>query len=150
MPDLNAIPPIDPVQFCFPLYFLLPMYGNMSSYRIRPLGPEKCLFELWSLSLYPEGEESPRPKAPVPMRHDDPSWPPIPRQDYSNLGRQQQGLHAKGFRFMRLSREVEGMISNNHRLIDGYLAGLGYDQLLPAARQVSGAIDAEIRDLGFG
>ena len=27
----------------------------------------------------------------------------IPAQDFSNLPRQQQGLHARGFEFMRLS-----------------------------------------------
>jgi phenylpropionate dioxygenase-like ring-hydroxylating dioxygenase large terminal subunit len=154
VPDLNDIYDrrllSSAVNFCFPNYFLLPVLSSAASYRIRPLGPEECLFELWSLTRFPPGQEPPPIRTPTPLPPDDPSWPPIPRQDYSNLGRQQQGLHAKGFRFMRLSREVEGMISNNHRLIEGYLAGLGYDQLLPAARQVSGAIDAEIRDLGFG
>jgi hypothetical protein len=44
---------------------------------------------------------------------------------------------------------MEGMISNNHRLIDGYLAGLDSDTLLRAAQQVSGPIDSPVRDLGF-
>ena len=50
---------------------------------------------------------------------------------------------------MRLSDQMEGMIGNYQRLIDGYLAGLGYDQLLPALQQVPGPIDAPVRDLGF-
>ncbi len=83
------------------------------------------------------------------MAPDDPRWPPIPGQDYSNLPKQQKGLHTKGFDYMRLSNQVEGMIGNYHRLIDGYLAGLDYDTLLPAAQQVSGPIDAPVRDLGF-
>jgi hypothetical protein len=37
----------------------------------------------------------------------------------------------------------------SNALIDGYLAGLGYDELLPAAQKVSGRIDLEIKDLGF-
>jgi phenylpropionate dioxygenase-like ring-hydroxylating dioxygenase large terminal subunit len=125
-PDLNAIPYASPVQFAFPHYFLLPTFGNMASYRIRPLTPETCLFEIWSLVLYPEGEERPRPVAPVPMRHDDQRFPLIPQQDYSNLPLQQQGLHAGGFEFMRLSPQVEGMISNYQRLVDGFLGGVGF------------------------
>ena len=51
-----------PVEFCFPHYFLLPMFGNMSSYRIRPLGPEKCLFELYSLILPAAIDADPAPE----------------------------------------------------------------------------------------
>ena len=152
MPDLNALDEqglTSAVNFCFPHYFLLPTYSSASSYRIRPLGPEECLFDLWSLTRYAPGAEPPRPVTPTPMAPDDPRWPPIPHQDFSNLPRQQLGLHAKGFEYMRLSKEVEGMIGNNHRLIDGYLAGLGYDRLLPAVQRVSGPIDAPVRDLGF-
>jgi Rieske 2Fe-2S family protein len=83
------------------------------------------------------------------MDFDDPRWPPIPKQDFSNLPRQQQGLHAKGFEFMRLSNQMEGLISNNHRLIDGYLRGSSYKKLLPAVQKVSGRIDVPIADLGF-
>ena len=48
---------------------------------------------------------------------------------------------------MRLAQEVEGMISNFHRVIDGYLAGRSHADLLPAVQKVSGAIDAPIRDI---
>jgi glycine betaine catabolism A len=137
------------VNFCFPHYFLLPTYGSASSYRIRPLGPEECLFELWSLTRFPEGVEPPQIKTPTPMAFDDPRWPPIPTQDFSNLPRQQRGLHTQGFDYMRLSPQVEGLISNNHRLIDGYLAGLDYDKLVPAAQKVSGRIDVPVADLGL-
>ena len=147
--DVDAKRYATSVNFCFPHYFLLPTFGSASSYRIRPLGPEECLFELWSLTRYAEGEERPPIKTPEPMAHNDPRWPPIPSQDFSNLPRQQRGLHTKGFEFMRLSNKVEGLISNYHRLIDGYLSGLSYDKLTPAAHKVSGCIDVPIADLGF-
>jgi phenylpropionate dioxygenase-like ring-hydroxylating dioxygenase large terminal subunit len=152
MPDLNAIDEqgfTSVVNFCFPHFFLLPTYSSASSYRIRPTGPESCIFDLWSLTRYPPGEEQPPPPKPTPIPPGDPRWPPIPHQDFSNLPRQQKGLHAKGFEYMRLSDKVEGMIANYHRLIDGYLAGLGYEQLVSAVQRVSGPIDAPVHDLGF-
>ena len=69
MPDLDYIMHngmLAGVDFCFPHYFLLPYYSSASSYRIRPLGPEECLFELWSLTRYPPGQEPPAPPRPTP------------------------------------------------------------------------------------
>ena len=88
-------------------------------------------------------------KTPTPMEADDPRWPPIPKQDFSNLPRQQRGLHTSGFEFMRLSNQMEGLIGNYHRLIDGYLSGLEYERLLPAMQKVSGCIDVPVAELGF-
>jgi carnitine monooxygenase subunit len=149
MPDLNAIGPVSPVQFVFPHYFLLPMFGNMASYRIRPLTPETCLFELWSLILYPEDEKRERPVAPTPVPHDAEHFPPIPAQDYGNLPLQQLGLHANGFEYMRLARNCEGLISNYQRLIDGYLEGADPGKLLQAMQHVTGAFDTPIADIGL-
>ncbi len=137
------------VFFCFPNYFLLPTYSSSSSYRIRPLGPEQCLFEIWSLTRYRPGDAPPAPPTPVPMLPDDPRWPAIPGQDYSNLPKQQLGLHAKGFDYMRLSPHVEGLIGNYQRLIDGYLAGLDPEILVTAAQRVSGPFDVALVDIGF-
>jgi len=150
--DLNQIDEKElatSVNFAFPHYFLLPTYGSASSYRIRPLGPEECLFELWSLTRYPDGETPPPIKTPEPWAYNDPRWPPIPTQDFSNLPKQQQGLHTKGFEFMRLSDQAEGLISNYQRLIDGYLAGVEKAKLLEGVQKVSGCIDVPCRDLGF-
>ena len=136
------------VNFCFPHYFLLPTFGSASSYRIRPLGPEECLFELWSLTRYPAGTERPVPRAPKPLAHDDPSWPPIPKQDFSNLPRQQRGLHS-GLEYMRLSCEMEGLISNYQRVIDGFLRGCDKEKLVAALQKTSGPIDVPVADLGL-
>ena len=152
MPDLSEIMvtnPAAPVQYVFPHYFMLPMFGNMSSYRIRPLTPETCLFELWSLTLYPDNVTGERPVPPVPVAHDSAEFPAIPQQDYSNLPLQQLGLHAKGFDHMRLSAKVEGLISNYQRLIDGYLQGVEQEKLLTAMQLVCGPYDSPIHDLGI-
>ena len=75
-PDLNAIAvktPVKAVEFIFPHYFLLPYLSSMSAYRIRPLGPESCLFELWSLTHFPEGKEPAPVMEPVMLPHDSDS-----------------------------------------------------------------------------
>jgi hypothetical protein len=152
VPDLNAIAvsdPINAVEFIFPHYFLLPFFTSMSSYRIRPLGPESCLFELWSLTLFPEGEEPEAPQEPIMLPYDSQDFPPIPRQDYSNIPIQQQGLHAKGFDFMRLSKDVEGMISNYNRIIDGHLRGADPEKLAAATNTLGGNFDGKIFEYDF-
>jgi phenylpropionate dioxygenase-like ring-hydroxylating dioxygenase large terminal subunit len=140
IPDLNALEASglnEPMGYAFPHSFVLPMYSSASSYRFRPLGPEETLMEIWSLTRFPQGSAPERPEPPEPWEHDDPRWPPIPAQDFSNLPRQQRGLHARGFEYMRLSAQMEGHISNFHRTIDGYLAGLSHERLAPALREVN-------------
>jgi phenylpropionate dioxygenase-like ring-hydroxylating dioxygenase large terminal subunit len=150
MPDQNALVAsghVSSVNFAFPHSFLLPVYGNAAAYRIRPLGPEQTRFEIWTTTLMPDGANHTPPRVPTELAHDDPDWPEVVRQDFTNLPRQQAGLRSPGFRAMRLSREVEGTISNFHRAIDGYLAGRSHADLLPAVQQVSGPIDAPIHDI---
>ena len=136
---------------CFPHYFVLPMYSGASSYRFRPLGPEETLMEIWSLTRFPDGSEPTPPAPPEVWSHDDPRWPPIPAQDFSNLPRQQKGLHARGFEYMRLSSEIEGHISNFHRVIDGFLAGRPVEQLLPALKHVNvNPLEMPAVEISFG
>jgi hypothetical protein len=140
VPDLNELDASgmnEPMGFCFPHYFVLPMYSSASSYRFRPLGPEETLMEIWSLTRYPEGEDRPRPTPPEPLAHDDPRVPPIPTQDFSNLPRQQRGLHTRGFEYLRLSAGIEGGVANFEHVVDGYLAGRPHDELLPELRTVN-------------
>ena len=63
--------PMQGVEYLFPHYFLLAFFSSMASYRVRPLGPESCLFELWSLTTYPEGEEPEPPMEPTMLFHQD-------------------------------------------------------------------------------
>ena len=147
VPDLNELARrgiTAPIGFCFPHYFILPTYSSASSYRIRPLGPEETLFEIWSLTRFPSDLAPGKPTPPEPMAPDDPRWPPIPAQDFSNLPRQQKGLHSKGFEFMRLSDQVEGLISNFERVVDGFLARLPNDTLVPAIQKTNTTIDVPV------
>jgi len=153
VPDLNELDERGlNLEFfqCFPHYFVLPMYSSASSYRFRPLGPEETLMELWSLTRFSEDEARERPEPPEWWAPDDARWPPIPTQDFSNLPRQQQGLHARGFEYMRLSETMEGHVSNFERTVDGFLAGLPSDRLLPALGAVNVyPFDQPVLDLGF-
>ena len=150
--DMNAVDAkngLTFVEFMFPHYFLLPFFSAMSSYRIRPLTPETCYFEIWSLAPMAEDDPRPRVTEPTVLPHDSKDFPEIPRQDYDNLPIQQLGLHNGGFDYMRLSHMKEGLISNYHRLIDGYLAGLEPEKLARAQNVVNSGFEAPILDIGF-
>ena len=153
IPDLNQLEERglnQPMGYCFPHFFVLPMYSSASSYRFRPLGPEETLMEIWSLTRIPEGSGEGMLTPPEPWDHDDPRVPPIPVQDFSNLPRQQRGLHAKSFEYMRLSEGIEGGVANFERTVDGFLAGLPYEQLLPALHQINlNPLERPVVDLGF-
>ena len=151
--DLNELDRIGasaPIAFCFPNTFILPTYSSASAYRFRPLGPEETLMEIWSLTRFPDGVEGPgRPTPPTPKSPDDPTWPPIPGQDFRNIPKQHKGLHNRGIEFMRLAKNIEGLISNFERVVDGFLAGRSYEELVPAIQKTNTTIDVPIADLGF-
>ncbi len=153
IPDLNDLDELglnEPMGYCFPHYFVLPMYSSASSYRFRPLGPEETLLEIWSLTRFPKGDEPERPTPPERWECDDPRWPPIPTQDFSNLPRQQRGLHARGFEYMRLSERAEGGVANFERTLDGFLAGLPYEKLLAALQSVNvNPLERPVVDIDF-
>lgn len=152
LPNLNAVcvsHPVSSVEFLFPNYFLLSSFSSMSSYRIRPLTAETCLFELWSLTFFPPGKEPIPPMEPTVLPYDSDKFPPIPRQDYSNIPQQQIGLHSKGFDFMRLAKNVEGLISNYQRVIDGYLSKEDPAKLAKATQMLGGNFDGQVLDLGL-
>jgi phenylpropionate dioxygenase-like ring-hydroxylating dioxygenase large terminal subunit len=153
VPDLNELEEKglnEPMGYCFPHYFVLPMFSSASSYRFRPLGPEETLMEIWSLTRLPEDHQPTRPTSPEPWECDDPRWPPIPAQDFSNLPKQQRGLHARSFEYLRLSERVEGGISNFERTVDGFLAGLPYEKLLPALQAINvNPLERPVVDIGL-
>ena len=112
IPDLNELEAQglnEPMGYCFPHFFVLPMYSSASSYRFRPLGPGgDADGDLVARAGSPRATSRRRPTPPEVWECDDPRWPPIPAQDFSNLPRQQQGLHAQGFEYMRLSERARG------------------------------------------
>jgi nitrite reductase/ring-hydroxylating ferredoxin subunit len=150
VPDLNAVcvsDPIQSVEFLFPNHFLLSFMTSSASYRIRPLTPETCLFEIWSLTHFSKGQDPAPPQQPKMLPYDSDDFPLIPRQDYSNIPIQQKGFHSEGFEYLRLSKDVEGLISNYQRVIDGYIDGEAPEKLASATHKLAGNFDGRILDL---
>ena len=115
IPDLNELEArggAEPMGYCFPHSFVLPMYSSAS---VVPLPSARAGGDADGdlvAHAVPGGRASrPKPTPPEPWECDDPRWPPIPAQDFSNLPRQQKGLHAKGFEYMRLSERARGTAS---------------------------------------
>jgi hypothetical protein len=95
------------------------------------------------------GTELPVPMEPTDLPYDSDQFPPIPRQDYSNIPIQQKGMHSEGFDYMRLAANVEGLVSNYQQLIDGYIAGAGPERLAAACATLGASFDGKIADFGF-
>jgi phenylpropionate dioxygenase-like ring-hydroxylating dioxygenase large terminal subunit len=113
------------VFFIFPNYFVLPQYGNALCYRFRPVhgDTERCLLELWSVSIPGANDEIGQPEMQGPFTPDDTEhWPLIPLQDFANITRQQKGVHNRTFVNTRISHVYEVGIANLHQEVDRYLA----------------------------
>lgn len=152
VPDLNAVKVshyVHPIEFLFPNFFLLPMASSMSSYRIRPLTAETCVFEIWSLTHFPKDSDHVSPRQPTVLPWGSKEFPPIPQQDYANIPEQQIGLHAGGFDFMRLGENIEGLIANYQKIIDGYLTGVPQEKRTAAIHQLCNNFDGPVLDFGF-
>ena len=50
---------------------------------------------------------------------------------------------------MRLSKDIEGLISNYQRTIDGFLEGRSKKELTKAQQVSSSGLDVPIADIGF-
>lgn len=87
--------------------------------------------------------------SPTVLPFDSNEFPMIPRQDYSNIPIQQKGLHSDGFEYMRLSKDVEGLISNYQRLIDGFIAGEDPAALAAASQKLGSNFDGPILEFGY-
>ena len=81
---------------------------------------------MWSISIPAAGDDGP-PASASRARYapdDAEHWPRIPLQDFSNIGRQQRGIHSRSIDGLRLSHTYEAGITNMHRELDRYLASV--------------------------
>ena len=133
--------------YCFPHYFVLPTYSSASSYRFRPLGPEETVMEIWSLTRFPQGHE-PKARRPTgglgPRRPEGRPSRPRTSPTCPTNRRACTTTVSSTCASPRASRDASRTSSAWSTAI---LAGLPYEQLVPAMQKVNTTIDVPIADL---
>jgi len=109
----------------FPNTVFLPSTDGALWYRARPNGddPNTCLYDIWWLQRYPEGEEPKVEHEFYPTTESYRGKNPFLEQDFSNLAAVQQGVKSRGFAGARTNPVQEVAISNFHRVWTEYMGG---------------------------
>lgn len=99
--------------------------GSILGYRSLPNGddPDSCIFDVWSLYFWPEGR-APKVELEFVERWKEGDWGQVLRQDFTNMGAVQQGMHSRGFEGLWLNRKQEMSVHNAHRIADRFLFGV--------------------------
>jgi phenylpropionate dioxygenase-like ring-hydroxylating dioxygenase large terminal subunit len=109
----------------FPNMVLLPMATNCLGYRARPNGddPNTCIFEVYQLERFPEGEE---PKKVENIRnddiYDDGFWGEILLQDFQQMEGTHRGVKSRSYKGPRLNPQQEKPVANFHRTYHEYIS----------------------------
>lgn len=125
-----AWPNIDPQHFMesgvdwhvFPNSIILHGVTFVLGYRARPHGfdPDSCIFEVYALERFPEGEE-PKPDNIHEPDLTEERWRLVLAQDFSNMAAVQQGMKSKGFKGARPNPQQEAPVINFHRNLADYM-----------------------------
>jgi len=109
----------------FPTMVGLYELGSALGYRVRPNGddPNSCIFDIWSLELYPEGEEPELDHQFFDRWEDHDGWGLLLPQDFRNFPDITVGQHSRGFAGLRLNPEQESSVYNAHVIADRFLFG---------------------------
>jgi nitrite reductase/ring-hydroxylating ferredoxin subunit len=103
------------------------LYGPVYAlcYRARPNGydPNSCIFEVFALERYPEGE-APKTEWVYEPDPTEEKWLLILSQDFGNMPKVQQGMKSRGFKGARPNPAQEAAVIHFHRLLAKYM-GLG-------------------------
>jgi phenylpropionate dioxygenase-like ring-hydroxylating dioxygenase large terminal subunit len=123
-------PKIDPAHFAeagtvwhlFPNTVVIMGPTFALCYRARPDGanPNSCLFEVYVIERFPEGQE-PKPeniKTPIDA-HD--IWRKVLCQDFANMEAVQKGIKSRGFPGPRPNPVQERGVTNFHRVLAEYM-----------------------------
>jgi nitrite reductase/ring-hydroxylating ferredoxin subunit len=103
----------------FPNMILLQMATNCLGYRARPNGddPNTCIFEVYHIERFPEGEE---PKNVENQRNDDiydeSFWGEILLQDFQQMEGTHRGIKSGSYKGPRLNPQQEIPLANFHRV----------------------------------
>lgn len=91
-------------------------------YRARPHGdnPDSCIFEVYTLDRFPEGEE-PKTENLYTPQEDTGAWRKVLGQDFGNMQAVQQGMKSRGYSGAKLNPEQEMVVENFHRTLAEYM-----------------------------
>lgn len=128
--DLNHMIAAGHDWHIFPNTVVLFGHTFVLGYRARPNGhnPDSCIFEVYVLERFPEGQE---PKTEWVFKPDlnEESWRKILAQDFINMPQVQKGMKSRGFMGPRPGPLQELSIIHFHRLLAKYM-GTGEPQPL--------------------
>ena len=107
----------------FPNMVFLPAPDAMLAYRARPDrdDPERCIFEVYSLVLYPDGEAPPLVRQDFADWREHADWGLILTQDFENMTQVQRGMRSRGFVGSRSNPVQERSVSNFHRALRDFI-----------------------------
>lgn len=107
----------------FPNMVFLPAPDALLAYRARPdpRDPQRCIFDIYSLLLYPEGQEPALKREAFADWTDHDQWGLILEQDFQNMTEVQRGMRSSGFKRSRTNPVQEKAVSNFHRALHEYV-----------------------------
>jgi phenylpropionate dioxygenase-like ring-hydroxylating dioxygenase large terminal subunit len=107
----------------FPNMVFLPSPDALLAYRARPdpRDPERCIFEIYSLLLYPNDQAPAVELQDFADWTDHDGWGLILEQDFQNMTEVQRGMRSSGFRRSRLNPVQEKSVANFHRALHDFV-----------------------------
>ena len=108
----------------FPNMVFLVGPGFLLGYRARPTGdnPDSCIYDVYALERYPEGEAPPTPEVSVrPDIASEADWGLVLIQDFMNMNDIQQGMKSKSFKGSLTSPVQEKAVSNFHHALREFI-----------------------------
>ena len=106
----------------FPNMVILQGITYALCYRARPNGtdPDSCIFDVSVIERYPQGGEPKTEWVNVPDQ-EDPRWPLVLRQDFSNMPFVQRGMKSRGFKGARPNPRQEIAVVHFHKTLAEYM-----------------------------
>jgi nitrite reductase/ring-hydroxylating ferredoxin subunit len=123
--DQGLLPETGHDWHIFPNSVILQGITYALCYRARPNGsdPNSCIFDVYVIERYGEGEEPKTEWVNVPDPADE-RWPEVLQQDFNNMPFVQKGMQSRGFKGARPNPRQEVAVYNFHQVLSEYM-GIG-------------------------
>ena len=107
----------------FPNMVFLHGPTHLLGYRARPNGDDldSCIFDVYALERYPEGERPPVDVAVLPDIASIADWGLILTQDFQNMDALQKGMKSRAFLGARTNPKQELTVSHFHQVLNAFL-----------------------------